>query len=61
MLSILIPTYRLDCSAFVRELATQADALGIDYEILVIDDGSPDAESKAGNRIINSCPPCRFV
>lgn len=61
MLSILIPTYRLDCSAFVRELATQADALGIDYEIIVSDDGSPDEESKAGNRIINSWPHCRFV
>lgn len=61
MLSILIPTYNFDCSAFVHELATQADALGVAYEIIVCDDGSPDEKSKVGNRVINNWPHCRFV
>ena len=61
MISILIPTYNFDCSAFVHELATQADALGVAYEIIVCDDGSPDEKSKVGNRVINNWPHCRFV
>ena len=40
MLSILIPTYNYNVYPLVTELKNQADALGIDYEILVQDDGS---------------------
>lgn len=61
MLSILIPTYNFDCSAFVQVLATQAESLHIPYEIIVCDDGSPQEESKARNRVINGWPHCRFV
>ncbi len=61
MLSILIPTYRFDCSPLVRELSRQAEALRIPYEILVCDDGSPDNEEKEGNRRINDLPHCRFI
>ena len=40
MLSILIPTYNYNVYSFVTELKSQADALGIAYEILVQDDAS---------------------
>lgn len=56
MLSILIPTYNFDCSAFVQVLSDQAEALHIPYEIIVCDDGSTDETSKIGNRTINAAP-----
>jgi hypothetical protein len=40
MLSILIPTYNYNVYPLVTELKSQADSLGINYEILVQDDGS---------------------
>ena len=40
MLSILIPTYNYHVYPLVTELKSQADALGIAYEILVQDDAS---------------------
>lgn len=40
MLSILIPTYNYNVYPLVTELKNQADSLGINYEILVQDDGS---------------------
>jgi hypothetical protein len=40
MLSILIPTYNYNVYPLVTELKSQADALGIVYEILVQDDAS---------------------
>mgnify|MGYP006174793707 CR=1 FL=1 len=40
MLSILIPTYNYNVYPLVTELKNQADALDIDYEILVQDDAS---------------------
>lgn len=40
MLSILIPTYNYNVYPLVTELKSQADALGIAYEILVQDDAS---------------------
>lgn len=40
MLSILIPTYNYNVYSLVTELKSQADALGIAYEILVQDDAS---------------------
>lgn len=61
MLSILIPTYNYDCTAFVRELAMQAEGLHIDYEIIVCDDASPEVSTKERNRAINDLPQCRFV
>lgn len=40
MLSVLIPTYNYNVYPLVTELKSQADALGIAYEILVQDDAS---------------------
>jgi len=42
MLSILIPEYNCDCTRLVRDLADQCLQEKIDYEILVLDDASPD-------------------
>ncbi|WP_338409187.1 glycosyltransferase, partial [uncultured Flavobacterium sp.] len=40
MLSILIPTYNHNVFPLVVELFSQVNKLKIDYEILVLDDGS---------------------
>lgn len=61
-LSILIPTYNGDCRQQVRELCRQAEAVdGLDYEIVVADDGSTDAELVALCREVSSLPHCRFI
>lgn len=40
MLSILIPTYNLDCSSLVYDLNNLCTRANIDYEIIVANDGS---------------------
>ena len=47
MLSILIPTYNFDCLLLIRNLYAQCEVLReakgeFDYEIIVVDDASPD-------------------
>lgn len=61
MLSILIPTYNYDCTQLVRDLHGQAELLGVDYEIIVMDDASPQPDCKLRNRVINELPHCRYV
>lgn len=39
-LSILIPTYNYDCQPLVDELNRQAEALNLEYEIIVLNDAS---------------------
>lgn len=58
MLSILIPTYNYNVYPLVTELKNQADVLGIDYEILVQDDGSSFYLEE--NRKINVLVNCFF-
>jgi len=58
MLSILIPTYNYNVYPLVTELKNQADVLGIDYEILVQDDGSSLYLEE--NRKINDLVNCFF-
>lgn len=58
MLSILIPTYRYDVSRLVSELRAQCMASGIVFEILVVDDASPDFTSE--NHRINSWANCSY-
>ena len=43
MLSVLIPTYNQSCLALVEELSVEIDLLGIEAEIIVLDDASTDA------------------
>ena len=60
-LSILIPTYNDVCCQLVNDLQSQAAALGIDYEIIVADDGSTDETVLHQNRTINALPCCRLL
>ena len=60
-LSILIPTYNDLCVKLVGDLRRQAEQTGIDYEILVGDDGSTDASVVAGNRQIEQWEHCRYL
>jgi glycosyltransferase involved in cell wall biosynthesis len=60
-LSILIPNYNSSCVELVEELQRQALQLGINYEIIVADDASPDKASIQPNEVINTLPHCRFI
>ena len=43
-LTILIPVYNDDASSLVQALVAEArNVIGLDYEIIVFDDGSTDA------------------
>ena len=42
MISILIPVYNNSCDRLVSDLHKQAEALGIEFEIIVMDDCSTD-------------------
>ncbi len=60
-LSILIPTYNYNCTPLVTELAAQAKRIvGLQWEIIVGDDGSTCNEVVAANRAINSLPCCEY-
>lgn len=56
MLSILIPTYNYSVFGLVKELSSQAQRLGITFEIRVLDDCSPNPseENEQINAIANS-------
>lgn len=60
ILSILIPVYNYGCLRLVKNLCRQAENCGLEYEIIVADDGSTDAESLGENRTIGSLPHARF-
>ena len=61
-LSILIPNYNGDCRRQVKELCHQAEAVdGLDFEIIVADDGSDDVEAVRLCRGIADLPHCRFI
>lgn len=60
-LSILIPNYNNVCVDLVTCLQQQAETLGIDYEVIVADDHSPQQESIRENEAINEIPHCRYI
>jgi glycosyltransferase involved in cell wall biosynthesis len=60
-LSVLIPNYNNVCVGLVAVLQQQAEALGINYEILVADDASPQKDTIRINQAINSLPHCRYI
>lgn len=61
-LSILIPVYNGDCRSLVSALVAQAVAAdGLDYEIIVADDGSTDSSCVERCREVERMPHCRFV
>ena len=59
MLSILIPTYKYNVYPLVTELKSQADVLGIAYEILVQDDASKTFLEE--NSEINLLQNCSYI
>ncbi len=60
MLSILIPTKDYSCRKLVEDLCRQAKECGIDYEIIVGEDGS-SPDNMALNAPIAQLPHCRIV
>ncbi len=61
-LTILIPVFNDVCIANVQSLCTQANAIeGLDYEIIVADDGSNDNDCIEANRPINKLPNCQYI
>lgn len=59
MLSILIPTYNYNITSLVKELHNQAINLYIDFEIIVMEDGSQCFVEE--NEIINKWTNCRHI
>ena len=60
-ISVLIPTYNDVCITLVKALQQQAEALDTNYEIIVADDGSTNAEAIEKNRLINHIEHCRLI
>ena len=60
-ISILIPVYNYICLPLVQSIQRQAASLGIQYEIIVADDGSTQQEAIATNEAINALDSCRFI
>lgn len=62
MLSILLPSYNNNCCVLVNILQRQASAInGLEYEIIVADDGGDDLKIKIENAVINELPNCRYI
>ena len=59
MLSILIPTYNYDITKLVTELHRQAEDQFIDFEIIVMEDGSNQKIEK--NQLISQLKFCRYI
>ena len=61
-LSILIPTYNDECYRLVKYLKQQADALEeMNYEIIVLDDGSTEISVIMDNCRISRLQNCRLI
>lgn len=61
-LSILIPVYNDVAAPLVAELRRQAEAVaGLEYEIVVFDDGSDCASAVERNKAACALPRCRYV
>lgn len=61
-ISILLPSYENVCVDLVKQLQRQAESIdGIDYEIIVADDGGKDMDIKEHNKSINTLPRCHYI
>ena len=61
-LSILIPTFNGDCREQVSRLSEQAQEIsGLNYEIVVADDGSTNADIIRQNETIEALPHCHYL
>jgi len=60
-ISILIPAYNHACTGLVEELCKQAGLLGIDFEVVVAEDGTTDEEALKANARIAQWPHCTYL
>ena len=61
-ISILIPSFNSKCIELVDNLRSQADSIpGLDYEIIVADDGSTDTACVEANLVISDWPHCHYL
>ena len=61
-LSILIPVFNGNCTEMVKRLHQQAEAIsGLNYEIIVADDGSTDKGMIESNRSIETLSHCLYI
>lgn len=60
-LSVLIPTYNYKCYTLVADLRSQLEQSGVDYEIIVAEDGSKDQVSIISNHRIIELSHCRHI
>lgn len=65
MLSVLIPTFEYDCSDLVTALHQQCESLTqndqLEYEIIVVDDGSKGAVWQTVKATVESLNHCSFI
>ena len=61
MLSILIPTHDFTCYRLVYDLHTQAERLGMPYEIIVAEDGSRSQVNIIANHKICELSNCQHI
>lgn len=60
-LSVLLPVYECSCTQLVNALHEQCAKAGIDFEIVVADDGSPCRDFIEDNRAIERLDHVRYV
>lgn len=60
-ISILIPTHDYACYQLVSELHTQAERIGVSYEIILAEDGSRDSVSMIANLKVKELSNCRYI
>src|SRR5688500_18661063 len=46
---------------FVERASRAASALGVEYEVILVDDGSPDDSLAVAKRIADRCPEVRVI
>ena len=62
MLSVLVPTYNRNCHLLATILAQQCAKIdGLEWEVVVVDDGSTDAAAMASNRWVRQIEGVRLV
>lgn len=60
-LSVLIPTHDYTCYKLVYDLQKQAEQLGIEYEIILAEDGSRYPVSMIANLKVKDLPGCYYM